>query len=1324
MDIVKRYEMLTENLDDMVSLIDSDALYLYCNRAYLDVLGYAPDELVGISALDIVFVDDREMLVETINHQISMGHTEAKVTARLVCHDGSFRWVDHRVKQLSVDESLPPVTMVIGRDVTEHKAVEDALVYAQEMLRSTLNSIDDMVFVLDTNGVFVDFHMPDPAVPFGYLPEQLIGRHYSSFISEATSEQVSKAFFEVNHFGSTPAQEHHLKFDGEYRTYRARTSARRDSKQKLTGYTVVVTDVTAQKNTEMLANRREALLEAMTQASNILLTKPDLSQALDDVLKVVGDCSQQDRAYIFKRHWDSSRNLWLMSQIHEWVKPGVLPTIGNVELQNIDIEMMASRWHDLLSQGKSVAGMVDDFPEIEQSGLKPQGIISLLVIPIMVDGDWWGFIGLDNCSSTTRWSSGEQKLLEALADSIGAAIKRQQVANDLHESEYRLRELFVGMSQGVLRYDQQGHITHFNDSALRILNTTSEAMIGRTVEEVMWSVVRDDGTDWPPCEYPSVVSLRTGVAFRDVVLGVYTLQKKQIKWISLSTVPLSRPGENLPSEVYSIFEDITDLKSALEAVQQRESMLRTVIDSMPFEFWARDMDGQCFMQNELLVKHWGSLLGTKPGHDGTTPDEAAVWIENNNRAYKGEVVDGEVSYRVLDKQRHYRNIISPITFNDTITGILGVNIDTTEQKLAEQELIKSQTLFTNAFEYAAAGMVLSDMTGRCTKVNRALCDMLGYTEHELLNMSFAEVTHPDDLATNFNEATRLALGEVPSFHMRKRYIHKSGRIVWVRIGASLVRDHNGNPDYVVSQIEDITASVMAEETLKESEDRFRAISEHSHTAICLINIKGHIIWVNEAFVKMGGFQRDAVYAAESFASFIAPESVDFVLTNFMKFASGQPYIEDYEFTFLRADGEARLCQKHMTHYCTRSGELILAISMRDITDGIRALHEKDRLQEELFQAHKMESVGRLAGGVAHDFNNMLGVIIGRTEMAIDQIDKSSALADDLREILSAAQRSADLTRQLLAFARKQTVTPKVLDLNETVSGLMMMLRRVIGEAVQLYWKPEAGLWPVEIDPAQVDQILVNLCVNSRDAIAGQGHITISTSNIQLDDEWCREHHDSIPGEYVSVTVADNGSGISDEALDKIFEPFYTTKETGKGTGLGLSTVYGAVKQNNGYLSVSSHIGLGTEITIYLPRCLGELLSDDVPESVKQMATGSERVMIVEDEPTILSLGEKLLQCLGYTVMSAASGREALELIAGSKEHIDLLLTDVVMPDMNGKDLSEIIQRDNPDVKVLYMSGYTADVIASQGVVDYGLHFIQKPFSLDQLATKIRQVLEG
>jgi PAS domain S-box-containing protein len=388
----------------------------------------------------------------------------------------------------------------------------------------------------------------------------------------------------------------------------------------------------------------------------------------------------------------------------------------------------------------------------------------------------------------------------------------------------------------------------------------------------------------------------------------------------------------------------------------------------------------------------------------------------------------------------------------------------------------------------------------------------------------------------------------------------------------------------------------------------------------------------------------------------------------------------------------------------------------------KTAHEK--LEEQLRQAQKMESVGRLAGGVAHDFNNMLGVILGNVELVLDRIGPDDPLHADLGEIQKAAQRSVVLTRQLLTFARKQTIAPKVLDLNNTVEGMLRMLRRLIGEDIALDWKPGQGLWPVKMDPAQIDQMLVNLCVNARDAIAGVGKITVETRNTVLDEEYCAQQAGFTPGEYVMLIVNDDGCGMDSKTLLLLFEPFFTTKEMGKGTGLGLASVYGAVKQNNGFINVYSELGRGTTFTIYLPRHAAqtEPLPKQVP--VQTVPCGHETILLVEDELAILKMTTIMLEHLGYTVLAASCPAEAIRLAGEQASRIDLIMTDMIMPEMNGCDLAKNISSFCPDLKRLFMSGYTADIIAQQGVLDEGEHFIPKPFSLKDLGGKLHEVLEG
>ncbi|MBE0583457.1 MAG: response regulator [Desulfofustis sp.] len=371
----------------------------------------------------------------------------------------------------------------------------------------------------------------------------------------------------------------------------------------------------------------------------------------------------------------------------------------------------------------------------------------------------------------------------------------------------------------------------------------------------------------------------------------------------------------------------------------------------------------------------------------------------------------------------------------------------------------------------------------------------------------------------------------------------------------------------------------------------------------------------------------------------------------------------------------------------------------------------------------MESVGRLAGGVAHDFNNMLGVILGYTEMILEQVDERQPLYPALREIEKAAQRSADLTGQLLAFARRQAVSPKVLDLNQTVEGMLTMLRRLIGEAIDLVWMPGHHVSTIRMDPSQIDQILANLCVNARDAISDTGRIIIETGTVDIDDATAAGNPDAAVGRYVVLTVSDTGCGIDPETLAHLFEPFYTTKQVGEGTGLGLATVYGIIKQNNGFVEVRSEVGQGTTFSVYVPEHREQIDAMPLKETAVQAPDGAGTVLLVEDEQMILEMTTMMLETLGYQVLPCASAGEAISLAERYGGEIDLLMTDVIMPEMNGRDLAAHLSTRHPHLKCLFMSGYTADVIAHHGVLDEGVRFIQKPFSKKELADKLREVME-
>ena len=405
------------------------------------------------------------------------------------------------------------------------------------------------------------------------------------------------------------------------------------------------------------------------------------------------------------------------------------------------------------------------------------------------------------------------------------------------------------------------------------------------------------------------------------------------------------------------------------------------------------------------------------------------------------------------------------------------------------------------------------------------------------------------------------------------------------------------------------------------------------------------------------------------------------------------------------------------------GNIIAFIGIiNDITDRKQVEMEKENLQVQLAQAQKVESIGRLAGGVAHDFNNMLGVIWGHTELALLQADEHHDLYDDLKEIQTAATRSADITKQLLPFARKQPISPSQLDLNATVENMLNLLRRLIGEDIELVWKPSAHLWPVKTDPSQIDQILANLCVNARDAIAGVGKLTIETGKKTVGEAYCKDHPGFIPGDFSILAVSDDGCGMDKNTLGNLFEPFYTTKEVGKGTGLGLSTVYGIVKQNNGFINLYTESGQGSTFNIYLPRSVENKDVDKAVPEKKSAARGTGTILLVDDDHSLLNMTRMMLEQKGYTVVTSAKPAEAMEKAKNHSGSIDLLMTDVIMPGMNGRDLAEQITAFYPDCRLLFMSGYTAEIIAHEGILDDGMTFIQKPFSIADLIEKVREAL--
>lgn len=550
----------------------------------------------------------------------------------------------------------------------------------------------------------------------------------------------------------------------------------------------------------------------------------------------------------------------------------------------------------------------------------------------------------------------------------------------------------------------------------------------------------------------------------------------------------------------------------------------------------------------------------------------------------------------------------------------------------------------------------------------------------------------------------------------------SGERKTVNSLGEIQRDESGNPLKILGVIMDITQRKKSETALRESEERYRELFENAPFPYQSLDANGYLLQANRRWLAHLGYCRDEV-VGKSFAYFLHPDWQDHFKENFTRFKSVGEVL-GVEFQLKRKDGtyvwvsfDGKISWDHAGKF------LQTHCIFTDISEQKRLQDKVHQQNEALIQSQKLQSVGRLAGGIAHDFNNMLSIILGYTELALEKLEPSNPLYSDMKEIYQAGTRSADITRQLLAFARQQTVSPKVLNLNDNIGNMIKMLRHLIGEDINFAWIPGTELWSVNIDPSQIDQILANLCVNARDAITDIGKISIETKNITFDKEYCSEHVDFLPGEYVMIAVSDDGCGIAPETMNQIFEPFFTTKKLGQGTGLGLATVYGIVKQNNGFINVYSELEKGTTFRVYLSRYVAEAVKVRNETILEIPLSQGETILLVEDDASILKLGIRILEKLGYKVLSTTRSKDAKKIAQEYDGQIDLLITDVVMPEMNGRELSKQLQRLYPKLKILFMSGYTANVIAHRGVLDEGIYFISKPFSPKEIATKIREVMD-
>ena len=682
---------------------------------------------------------------------------------------------------------------------------------------------------------------------------------------------------------------------------------------------------------------------------------------------------------------------------------------------------------------------------------------------------------------------------------------------------------------------------------------------------------------------------------------------------------------------------------------------------------------------------------------------------------------GLISFLLPEANVHqdfYPQVMLPQVVRGLVALIFLFDLYTIYQHLLiyriRKELVEREELFHLISENAADMIAIVDMDGRRIFNSLSYQKVVGYSPEELQASSAFEQIHPDDRERVKNaaeEARRSGIGKTLEYRLR----HKNGAWLILESTSSVIHNANGVPEKLVIVNRNITERKRAEEALRRSEADFRSVVEDAPYGIYRASITGRFLQVNPALQKMLCYEDRQDLLRKDVATDIFQHKAEY--QRLTEILSRTEEIKDMEMEWKRLDGTPITVRCSGRTVNDESGvPAYFEVFAEDVT-------EKRVLEKQLRMAQKMEAIGRLSGGIAHDFNNLLGVIIGYSRVLKRKLGEDTALCEHALEIEKAGQRAASLTKQLLAFSRQQVLTPAVLSLNTLAIDMQQMLLRLLGEDIEVSLALDPELGNVKADQGQIEQVIMNLAVNARDAMPTGGKLKIRTANVALDQTYTRNHPGSKAGDYVMLEVTDTGTGMDSEILAHMFEPFFTTKERGKGTGLGLATVYGIVKQSNGYISVESSVGQGSSFQIYLPRYDGPLEAGARTIDLAESLRGTESILLAEDSESLRKLAQANLESAGFHVLSASCGEEALEIATQHGSTFDLLLTDVVMPGMNGRVLAEQLLPRQPGMKVLYMSGYTDSFIAGHGVLHPGTNLLHKPFTEEVLIRKVREVLD-
>ncbi len=1295
----EKYRTVLENMEDTYLENDLKGNYTFFNDSLCRLLGYAREELQGKNYRLIAPPEQHEELYRAYNEIYTTGEPKIFREQKMIARDGAPLYFDYSMSLMRSPTGEPIGFCGFGRNVTAQVMARKKLEESERKLRLITANISDIIWTMDFD-MRLTYVSPSVVPLTGFTPEEVMRIPVSMMVSPETFAQYQQLLADElagEQAGTPPDRERPvstvlplLRKDGTTYWAEINISFNRDEHGRAFEIIGVTRDVTDRKRIEDALKDTKALYQMLFENApyGMVVLDPETARIME-----FNDTACRQLGY--------SRE-----------------EFAQLDVSDLDIyespQEIRSKISAVMRQGRT------DFETRHRTKLGKIRDVYVTAQYTEVMGKplyhcvWQDITDLKSTEEALRNSERRYRLIvENIHDIvwiIGLDLKFNYVSpSNIRVSGFTREEVMTKSLQDFL---------------------TPESL-ARATQILSEELAREAGG------YP-VDPTRS----RIFELEVYTKSGGAV-WVEVSAA-FNRDEYGNAVEILAVGRNITERKQAEEALRRSEEKYRTILESMEDGYWEVDLEGRFTFFNDAMCRMSQctreELLGLKVS-DYVTPETKERMLEIFTEVFRTGLSAEYMDYEVLkrDGTTGIYELSASLMRNDEgmPVGFRGITRDVTKRSVMEQALEESERRYRMITEKMTDIVWITDKDLHVRYVSPSIQHILGFSQEERMQMTVADQFTPESLSIGMDAwARELALEEQDGADPERsatlvlEYYHKDGTTRWMETTMTGIRDDRGALTGLHGVSRDVTERKKAEEALEESERRYRMIVENMRDVIMVVglNLKEH--YRSPSATELTGYSLEEL-AEIPLKEQITPESyalmekalveelekehgpgpVDFNRSRTLELElyhknGGTVWIEETT-SFLRDDG---------------GNPVAILIAARDITARKRAEEEKDALEKQLMQAQRMETVGRLAGGVAHDFNNMLSVILGYVDLAKLRLTEEHPVIKDLGEIEKAALRSRDITAQLLAFSRRQVIAPKVIDLNEMILLTQKSLIRLIGEHIDLAVVLDKNLGPIKIDPSQIEQILVNLAVNGRDAMPDGGTLTIETKNIAFDDRYCRDHIECTPGCYVQLTVSDSGEGMGRTTMQHIFEPFFTTKEIGKGTGLGLATVYGIVKQNNGVISVYSERGHGTTFKIYLPRTMEEQKIQEELGAIP-IPAGEGTILLVEDDPMVLDITRGMLKSLGYGVITAKTPLEALAIFKKQDRTIDLVITDVIMPSMSGKELTDTFITLSPDVKVLFMSGYTADAIAHHGVLERGVHFLQKPFSIRDLARTVKEVME-